>query len=92
MYVTIKGLPDLETGFIYDAKKLGALIQDKVIEKLDHRNLNLDVDFMKGKMCSVENLVVGIWNVLKPHIPAEVSLHSMKLVETTKIFVEYFGD
>jgi len=65
LYVTIKGLPDLETGFIYDAKKLGALIQDKVIEKLDHRNLNLDVDFMKGKMCSVE---------------------------TTKIFVEYFGD
>ena len=92
LYVTIKGLPDLETGFIYDAKKLGALIQDKVIEKLDHRNLNLDVDFMKGKMCSVENLVVGIWNVLKPHIPAEVSLHSLKLVETTKIFVEYFGD
>lgn len=92
LFVTIKGKPDPDTGFIYDAKKLGALIQEKVIEKLDHRNLNLDVDFMKGKMCSVENLVIGIWNELKPHLPASVTLHSLKLVETTKIFVEYFGE
>lgn len=92
LYVTIKGHPDPDTGFIYDAKKLGALIQEKVIEKLDHRNLNIDVDFMKGKMCSVENLVVGIWNELMPELPAGVSLHSLKLVETTKIFVEYFGE
>lgn len=92
LYVTIKGQPDPDTGFIYDAKKLGALIQDKVIEKLDHRNLNIDVDFMKGKMCSVENLVVGIWNELMPSLPEGVLLHSLKLVETTKIFVEYFGE
>ncbi|HMX78367.1 MAG TPA: 6-carboxytetrahydropterin synthase, partial [Chitinophagaceae bacterium] len=77
---------------IYDAKKLGALIQEKVIEKLDHRNLNIDVDFMKGKMCSVENLVVGIWNELMPSLPEGVLLHSLKLVETAKIFVEYFGE
>ncbi|HNF37449.1 MAG TPA: 6-carboxytetrahydropterin synthase [Chitinophagaceae bacterium] len=92
LYVTIKGQPDPDTGFIYDAKKLGALIQDKVIEKLDHRNLNIDVDFMKGKMCSVENLVVGIWNELMPSLPEGVLLHSLKLVETAKIFVEYFGE
>ena len=92
LFVTIKGKPDPDTGSIYDAKKLGALIQEKVIEKLDHRNLNIDVDFMRGKMCSVENLVIGIWNELKPHLPASVALHSLKLVETTKIYVEYFGE
>jgi len=92
LYVTIKGEPDPDTGFIYDAKKLGALIQDKIIEKLDHRNLNVDVDFMKGKMCSVENLVVGIWTELKPNLPDHVNLHSLKLVETAKIYVEYFGE
>ncbi|HNA90989.1 MAG TPA: 6-carboxytetrahydropterin synthase [Chitinophagaceae bacterium] len=92
LYVTIKGQPDPDTGFIYDAKKLGALIQEKVIEKLDHRNLNIDVDFMKGKMCSVENLVVGIWNELMPSLPEGVLLHSLKLVETAKIYVEYFGE
>ena len=92
LYVTIKGQPDPDTGFIYDAKKLGALIQEKVIEKLDHRNLNIDVDFMKGKMCSVENLVVGIWNELMPSLPEGVLLHSLNLVETAKIFVEYSGE
>ena len=92
LFVTIKGHPDPDTGFIYDAKKLGAIIQEKVVEKLDHRNLNVDVDFMKGKLCSVENLVIGIWNELEPHLPATVKLHSLKLVETAKIYVEYFGD
>lgn len=91
LYVTIKGNPDPDTGFIYDAKKLGALIQERIIEKVDHRNLNVDVDFMKGKMCSIENFVVGIWNELEPHLPPDVKLHCLKLVETTKIYVEYYG-
>ncbi len=91
LYVTIKGEPDPDTGFIYDAKKLGGVIQEHIVEKLDHRNLNLDVEFMKGKMCSIENLVVGIWNELKLHLPAGVQLHCLKLVETAKIYVEYYG-
>lgn len=92
LYVTIKGEPDPDTGFIFDAKKLGALINEKVIEKLDHHNLNTDVDFMEGKLCSIENLVMGIWNELKPSLPGSVKLHCLKLVETAKIYVEYFGD
>ena len=64
LFVTIKGDPDPETGFIFDAKKLGELVNEKVIEKLDHRNLNIDVDFMQGKLCSIENLVMGIWQEL----------------------------
>ena len=91
LFVTIKGEPDPDTGFVYDAKKLGALITDKVLEKLDHRNLNVDVDFMKGKMCSIENLVVEIWKQLEPHLPRSVTLHCLKLTETSKIYVEYYG-
>lgn len=91
LYVTIKGEPDPDTGFIYDAKKLGQLVNDKIVERLDHRNLNLDVDFMKGKLCSIENLVIGIWNELEPLLPSSIRLHCLKLVETAKIYVEYYG-
>jgi 6-pyruvoyltetrahydropterin/6-carboxytetrahydropterin synthase len=91
LYVTVKGEPDTETGFVYDAKKLSQVVRDQVIEKLDHKNLNEDVDFMKGKLCSIENLVIGIWNELVKYLPATVNLHALKLYETPRIFVEYFG-
>ena len=92
LYVTIKGIPDIETGFVYDAKKLSAIIKEHVTEKLDHKNLNLDVDFMEGKLCSIENLVIGIWEQLVPHIPSSIELHCLKLYETPRIYVEYFGE
>lgn len=91
LLVTVKGEPDPETGFIVDAKLLSRIIKDNIIEKLDHRNLNLDVDFMRGKMCSIEQLVIGIWNELQPLLPASVQLHCIRLVETPRIFVEYYG-
>lgn len=92
LYVTVKGTPDSSTGFIFDAKKLSRVIQARVIEKLDHRNLNVDVDFMQGKICSIEHLIVGIWNELLPGLPTNVQLHCLKLVETSKIYVEYYGE
>ena len=91
LHVTIKGDPDPDTGFLFDAKELSEIIRDRIIEKLDHKNLNLDVDFMQGKMCSTENLVIGIWQQLQPHLPPAVQLHAIKLYETPRIFVEYFG-
>jgi len=91
LYVTIKGEPDPETGFLFDAKRLSALVRDLVIEKLDHRNLNVEVDFMQGKMCSTENLAMGIWDQLAAGLPQGVCLHAIKLYETASIFVEYFG-
>lgn len=91
LFVTIKGEPHPETGFIYDVKKLSLLIREHVIDKLDHRNLNLDVDFLRGKMCSTENLAVGIWNELTKNLPEGVQLHAIKLYETPRIYVEYFG-
>jgi 6-pyruvoyltetrahydropterin/6-carboxytetrahydropterin synthase len=91
LYVTIKGEPDPETGFVFDAKKLSRIIKEQVTEKLDHKNLNVDVDFMRDQLCSIENLVVAIWKQLVPHIPEQVQLHSLKLYETDRIYTEYFG-
>ena len=91
LYVTLKGEPNPETGFVYDVKRLSIIVKEHVIDKLDHKNLNVDVDFMLDKICSIENLVIGIWNQLEPHLPKEVQLHSLKLYETPRIFVEYFG-
>jgi 6-pyruvoyltetrahydropterin/6-carboxytetrahydropterin synthase len=91
LFVTVKGEPDPDTGFLVDAKKLSTIINEHVVDKLDHRNLNLDVDFMQGKMCSSENLVIEIWSQLQPHLPANIQLHCVKLYETPRIYVEYFG-
>ena len=92
LYVTVKGNPDPDTGFLFDVKQLSTIIKEQVTEKLDHKNLNMDVEFMKGKMCSTENLAIGIWNVLKPFIPPGVELHCIKLYETPRIYIEYFGE
>lgn len=92
LHVTVKGAPHPDTGFIVDAKLLSSIIKEHIVDQLDHRNLNLDVPFMQGKLCSIENLVYGIWQQLELHIPKEVALHCIKLVETPRIFVEYYGE
>ena len=92
LIVMVKGLPDPETGFVVDLKKLSTLIRSLIIDKVDHKNLNTDVDFMQGKLCSIENLVMGIWQELLPGLPERVKLHCVKLVETPKIYIEYYGE
>jgi 6-pyruvoyltetrahydropterin/6-carboxytetrahydropterin synthase len=95
LIVTIKGEPDPDTGFVIDLKKLSTLIRDEVTEKLDHKNLNLDVDFMQGKLASCEILVVEIWKILQPRIEPISKfgeLHAIKLYETPRNYVEYFGE
>ncbi|MBL7914129.1 MAG: 6-carboxytetrahydropterin synthase [Bacteroidia bacterium] len=92
LYVTVKGNPDPVTGFVMDLKRLSVLIKEKVINKLDHKNINLDVDFMSGKMPSTEVLAQAIWEQLADEITAAGGhLHSIKLYETENNFVEYFG-
>lgn len=95
LIVTVKGTPDPDTGFVVDLKKLSDLVNELVIDKLDHKNLNLDVDFMEGKMASCEILVMEIWKILAPAV-AKITLtgmlHSLKLYETPRNFVEYFGE
>lgn len=93
LYVTVKGKPHPETGFVMDLKKMSSLIQDHIIEKLDHKNLNVDVDFMKDKMASTENLAMAIWNILAPKLEQpNCRLHCIKLYETERNFVEYYGE
>ena len=94
LWITVKGEPDAETGFVVNFKDLGKLIKQEVIEKLDHKNLNLDVDFMKGKMASCEVLIVEIWKIIEkslPRITDSAVLHYIKLTETEGNFCEYFG-
>lgn len=93
LFVTVKGEVDPTTGFVIDLKELKKIIQECVIGKLDHRNINLDVDFMKGKMASTEVLAVAIYEQLAPRIAMhQASLHSIRLHETENNFVEYFGE
>lgn len=92
LYVTVKGEVNPETGFLIDLKLMKKIILDNVIVKLDHKNVNLDVDFMQGKMASTENIAIEVFNVLRPLFEKEnVQLHSVRLHETENNFVEYFG-
>ena len=91
LIVTVKGEVDENTGFLIDAKILSKILNTYVCDKLDHKNLNLDVDFMQGKLASTENLAIAIWQQIAPHLPANVKLHCVKLYETPRICVEYFG-
>ena len=92
LFVTIKGEVNKDTGFLFDAKKFSILIKEHVLDKLDHKNLNVEVDFLKDQMCSTENLAKGIWQQLQPQLPKHVQLHCIKLYETPRIYVEYFGN
>ena len=95
LIVTVKGVPDPESGFVVDLKKLSLLIRSEVIDKLDHKNLNMDVDFMQGKLASCENLITEIWRILNARLPSITSrghLHSLRLYETPRNYVEYFGE
>jgi 6-pyruvoyltetrahydropterin/6-carboxytetrahydropterin synthase len=93
VFVTVKGPVDPDTGYCMDLKVLSDLLEDKVISKMDHKNLNLDVDFMKGMMTSAENIAIVIWEQIEAEIAAAgCSLHSVKLYETENNFVEYFGE
>lgn len=95
MIVTVKGKPDPETGFVVDLKQLSNLIRKEIIDKVDHRNLNVDVEFMQGKMASCEILVMEMWKILAPAIRTITQvgqLHSIRLYETERNYVEYFGE
>ena len=92
IYVTVKGVPSPETGFVINLKDLSKIIKDEVIEPLDHRNLNLDVPFLKGILASTENVVIAVWDRMKePIARAGGELCKIKLVETENNYVEYYG-
>ncbi|MBS1646837.1 MAG: 6-carboxytetrahydropterin synthase [Bacteroidetes bacterium] len=93
LFVTVKGSVNPQTGFVVNLKDLSALIRTEICDKLDHKNLNLDVDFMQGVMTSTENVAIVIFNKLAPKIKElGTNLHAIKLCETENNCVEYFGE
>jgi len=92
LYVTVKGEVDKQTGFVINIKQLSQVIKERVIDKLDHKNMNTEVDFMKGKLASTENLATAIWDELEQPIHSlGIELYKIKITETENNYVEYFG-
>jgi 6-pyruvoyltetrahydropterin/6-carboxytetrahydropterin synthase len=91
LFVTVKGAPNPETGFVMNAHTLSKIMKTEVTERLDHKNFNLDIPEFEKVLPSSENLVIQIWKWLEPHITG-CELHCIKLQETENIYVEYFGN
>jgi 6-pyruvoyltetrahydropterin/6-carboxytetrahydropterin synthase len=90
--VTVAGEPDEERGYVVDLGDLKAVIEERVLEKVDHQNLNRDVPFMDGVLPSTENFAIGIWRQLEGHLPAGARLHRVRLYETERNLVDYYGE
>lgn len=90
LYVTVAGVPDPDTGFVMNAKDLSDIAKREVVDQLDHRNLNLDVEWLKGVQPTSENIAIAIWGRLSPKLTS-CRLHRVRLMETENIFVDYFG-
>jgi 6-pyruvoyltetrahydropterin/6-carboxytetrahydropterin synthase len=96
MTVKVKGKPDEKSGYVLDMKLLGKLIKELILEQVDHKNLNEDVPFLRGKLTSCEVLVTEFWKILAPPVReltgGRAELFCITLAETDKNFVEYFGE
>jgi 6-pyruvoyltetrahydropterin/6-carboxytetrahydropterin synthase len=92
LYVTVKGEVNPDTGFLINLKWLSHLIREKIIRKVDHKNLNLEVDFMLNKMPTTENIAIAIWEQLEPEVKgAGAALHCVRIEETENNSAEYYG-
>lgn len=89
--VTVSGAVNNDTGFVLDIKKLKDIMHKNVISKIDHKNLNLDTDFMDGIIPTSENITIAIWNQLSDKI-LDGKLYSVKLYETENNYFEYKGE
>jgi 6-pyruvoyltetrahydropterin/6-carboxytetrahydropterin synthase len=93
LWVTVAGEPDPETSFVTDLSELSRIIKANVIDQLDHKNIDMDVPFMKGRYSSTENLAVAIWEQLEAPVKAlGVALKTVKVEETENNYVEYHGE
>ena len=91
VYVTVKGEPNPDTGFVLNAHLLSKLMKREICDRLDHKNFNIEVPEFKELLPSTENVAMQIWKWLEPHI-AGCKLHCVKLIETENIYVEYYGE
>lgn len=89
--ITVAGNPDPDTGYVIDLKRLKDIIQENIIDKVDHKHLNHDVDFLQGVIPTVENLAIAFWKLLESKIYAG-KLHRIRLYESDNAYAEYFGE
>ena len=93
LFITVKGEVDPHTGLTIHLRHVSKLIQDKVLEKVDHKNLNLEVDFLAGKVPTSENVAIGIWNVLADGIrQLGGNLHCVRIEQSENNIIEYYGE
>lgn len=93
LIVTVKGEVSKDLGYVVNLKLVSQIIRERVISKLDHRNVNIDVDFMQGVLATTENLAIAIWRQLdQPIREIGAELYCVKIKETENNFVEYYGD
>jgi 6-pyruvoyltetrahydropterin/6-carboxytetrahydropterin synthase len=92
LHVTVKGNISEKLGFFINLSTLKQIIKDKIIDNVDHKNLNLEVSFMQGKIATTENLAIAIWDELKPAVEKEGAfLHCVRIGETENNSIEYYG-
>jgi len=89
--VCIAGVPDPKTGFVVNLKKVKQILHERFLDKVDHKNLNVDVDFLQGINPTTENIAIAAWKQIAPHF-TEGKLFSVRIYETENNFVEYKGE
>ncbi|HUW05646.1 MAG TPA: 6-carboxytetrahydropterin synthase [Williamwhitmania sp.] len=93
LFVTVKGHVNPEVGYLMNLKDLSMIIHDEVVDKIDHKNMNVEVDFMQGRIASTENLAIAIWEAIAPKIEKQGAiLHCVKVQETENNWAEYYGN
>lgn len=90
--VTVKGVPNARQGMVVDIYELDLLVKAVILDQVDHKNLNVDVDFLNGVIPTAENIVRAFWAQLAPRIPAPAQLARLRLIETRNNAAEYYGD
>ncbi|MCX6204360.1 MAG: 6-carboxytetrahydropterin synthase [Bacteroidetes bacterium] len=88
LVVQVNGVPDAQTGFVINTKELSTIVQQEIISRFDHKNLNLDTTEFKNLNPTAENIAIVIYNLVRPHIKKELDL-KIRLYETERNFVDY---
>jgi 6-pyruvoyltetrahydropterin/6-carboxytetrahydropterin synthase len=89
--VTVQGAIPEDTGMLIDLKRMGEIINEVIISRVDHKHLNIDVPFLEGKNPTAENLAVAFWSELKDAFPG-AELYEIKIFETERCFITYRGE
>ena len=90
--VTVGGTIDAKTGMVMDLKALKDLLMQEIVDRVDHKNLNVDVDFLRGVIPTAENIVICFWDLVKTRLPENCQLIEMRLWETDQNVAIYRGE